>query len=303
MATKRAGLGRGLGALIRELPVKESITVEEKQPASGVAKIPIGQIHQGRWQPRHEFTPESLAELVTSVRTHGVLQPLLLRKTEQGYELIAGERRWRAAREAGLQEVPALVITATDKNSLELALVENLQRENLNILEEAEGYRDLCDKFQMTQEQVSERVGKARVTITNAMRILQLPESVRELIARGLLSTGHAKALLSLEIEEEQELIAKQAVTKGLSVRELEKLVASRLNPPKSRAISQSLPDVHLRELTDRLREHFGTGVKLTPCSTLPNGKKAKGKIEIDYYSNDDLDRLLSLLGFTPDLL
>jgi ParB family chromosome partitioning protein len=232
-----------------------------------------------------------------------VLQPLLVRKVEDRYELIAGERRWRAAQEARLRDVPVLVKDVSDQEALELALIENLQREDLNPIEEAEGYRLLTDKFDMTQEQVAERVGKARATIANALRLLDLPDPVKVMLAEARLSSGHAKVLLGLEIPREQELLAQRTVREGLSVRALENIVAHQKKPArKARARHDDIPGEHIKYLIDQLHRHLGTSVRISSCKTLSNGKKAKGRVEIDFYSSEDLDRLLALLGLTEDL-
>ncbi len=298
MVAKHVGLGRGLGALIKEAPEHTGAEAE-----SGVLQISIDTIRSNPWQPRHNMTPEALEELVSSVRDRGVLQPLLLRKMDEGFDLIAGERRLTAAREAGLKEVPAIVMEVTDQEALELALIENLQREDLNLVEEAEGYRRLCDEFSMTQEDVAQRVGKARASVANALRILNLSDEVKQLIADKKLTAGHAKVLLGLDIAEEQDQLADRTVKQGLSVRALEVIVQKLRKPPRKPSVAHSdIPESHVRYLTDRLHQHLGTGVHLVPCKTMANGRKAKGRIEIDYYSNDDLDRLLSMLGLSEEM-
>ena len=308
MKAKQGGLGRGLGSLFNEFAttaeVKNTETpapVIEPQPFN---KIPVNVIKRNPWQPRHHFTPETLAELVQSVRDHGILQPLLVRKVPDGYELIAGERRLTAAREVGLSEVPAIILEATDQFSLEIALIENLQREDLNIIEEAEGYRLLCDKFGMTQDQAAQRVGKARATVTNALRLLTLPEKLKGLIAAGTISAGHAKVLLGITDPKKQEELAQRAVAEGLSVRALENLInativpAQRTQHGKRRAPpTGDIPASHLRDITERLQRQLGTAVHITPTIKRANGQHSKGKVEIEFYDNDDLDRLLGLLG------
>lgn len=292
-ATK--GLGRGLGALIKdEAPMDTPV-----QPESGITKIPLAAITRNRRQPRHTFDAAALEELTASVREHGVLQPLLVRPNGgDAYELIAGERRLRAATAVGLASIPVIVMNATDGDSLELALIENLQRQNLNIIEEAEGYRELAVEFNLTQEEIADRVGKARASIANALRLLSLPDEVRAMLSDERLSRGHAKALLGLDIEKEQTLIARRAVKEGLSVRSLEKLIQRMKAPPrKPRAATPDLPEPHVLDLSDQLHAYFGTSVRVSPCRTYANGKKGKGSIEIDFFSNDDLDRLLDLIG------
>lgn len=306
MAMKPGGLGRGLGALIKETPPADPATVAPAQPSApgaGARRIPVASLRKSPWQPRHQFDQDALVELAQSVRERGVLQPLLVRRSGAGYELIAGERRLRAAQEAGLADVPVIVMDVSDREALELALVENLQRSDLNLIEEAEGYQALADKFSLTQEDIATRVGKARTTVTNALRLLALPTKVKQLIAERRLSPGHAKALLGLEIAREQELLAQRAVDEGLSVRNVEKIVARvRRGPRKSRADKADIPQEHVHYVLEHLHQKLGTAVRLAPCRTLPNGRKAKGVIEIDFYSPDDLDRILVILGIAGDL-
>ena len=293
------GLGRGLGALIKdEAPADTPVELKE----DGILRVPIDSIARNRRQPRQTFDESALADLTASVKEHGVLQPLLVRPDGNGYELIAGERRLRASTAAGLGKVPVIVINATDGDSLELALIENLQRENLNIIEESEGYRELAVEFNLTQEEIADRVGKARASITNALRLLTLPDEVKAMLADNRLSKGHAKALLGLEIEKEQILIARKAVHEGLSVRNLEKLIQrTKAAPRKPRAAKPDIPASHVSYLSDQLHGHFGTSVRISPCKTYANGKKGKGSIEIDFFSNEDLERVLALLGITSD--
>lgn len=304
MAAKLTGLGRGLGALIKDTtPAAEP--EPQTQPAAapakgGVTRIAISQVRPSPWQPRHIFEPEALTELVSSVRERGVLQPLLVRRMPDHFELIAGERRLRAATEAGLMDVPAIVMDVPDREALEIALVENLQRSDLNMIEEAEGYRALAEKFQMTQEQIATRVGRARPTIANAMRLLDLPDAVKRLVAEKRLSPGHAKALLGLDNPAEIEVLAGRCVGEGLSVRTIENVVArAKRGPRKTRIAKSDIPDQHVRYLVDRLHQHFGTNVRVTPCRTLANGRKTKGVLELDFHSADELDRLLVILGIT----
>jgi ParB family chromosome partitioning protein len=292
----KKGLGRGLGALMKDdSPTQETVV---PPPQNGVQSVAITRITRNRLQPRQMFAEEALADLTASVREHGILQPLLVRPAGDGYELIAGERRLRAATAAGLDSVPVVVMEATDIGSLEIALIENLQRENLNPIEEAEGYRELADGFSLTQEEIALRVGKARASVANAMRLLSLPDEVRAMLADGRLSTGHAKALMALEIPQEQLLTARRVVDEGLSVRALEKLIRRTASSPlRPRAAKPDLPAAHIRYLSEKLHSHFGTSIRIQPCKTFANGKKGKGCIEIDFFSNDDLDRVLNLLG------
>ena len=300
MAAKH-GLGRGLEALIKD---GTPTAAESQKPSAGseIRKLPVQQIRKNTLQPRHEFNPADMAELVESVRLHGVLQPLLVRPAATGYELIAGERRLRAAGEVGLTEVPVIVMHAADALALELALVENLQRKDLNIIEEAEGYQLLADRFGMTQEQIAVRVGKARASVANTLRLLALSAEIKALVVSGQITTGHAKALMGLEIDHERILLARRVVDEGLSVRQLEKLVErARRAPRKARASRSDIPHDHIAYLADRMHAHFGSAVRITPCRTYANGKKGKGTIEVDYYSNDDLDRILAVLGISGE--
>lgn len=297
MATKH-GLGRGLGALLRDGTVSET----REKSGAGIVTVPVEKVRKSAWQPRRTFDEEALAELAESIKERGVIQPLLVRSAGDSYELITGERRLRAAAAAGVTEVPVILMDAAESDALEIALIENLQREDLNVLEEADGYRMLVDKFGLTQEQIAARVGKARASVTNTMRLLGLPPEVKQFVASGQLSAGHAKVLIGLEIGEEQLLYARRAVKESLSVRNLEKLIEkSRRVPRKPRASRDDIPASHISYLSDRLHKHFGTSVRITPCRTLANGKKARGFIEIDFYSNEDLDRILELLGVTEE--
>jgi len=300
MAAKPTGLGRGLGALIQDVPAAQQPAPAAAPVKGGAARLPVALIRRSPWQPRHVFDREALSELVASVRERGVLQPLLVRRSGENFELIAGERRLRAAQEAGLGDVPAIVMEVTDREALEIALVENLQRSDLNLIEEAEGYRALADKFQMTQEQIAVRVGKARPTIANAMRLLDLPDPVKQLVAERKLTPGHAKALLGLDNPREIELLAQRVISEEMPVRTLENIVArTKRGPKKARVEKADIPEQHLRYLVERLHQHFGTHVRISPCRTLANGKKVKGVIELDYHSSDELDRLLVILGVT----
>ena len=324
MAGKRQALGRGIGALIsddtmeknkattkktvakkaatKKAPAKKT-TASAKDAGGGVKNVPVSKVVPSPWQPRTVFDSESLTELVESIKVHGVLQPMLVREVGSKFELIAGERRLRAAQAALLKKVPVIVIEASDEKALEIALIENLQREDLNPIEEAEGYALLQKKFNLTQERVAEQVGKARASIANALRLLELPEGIRKYIAEGLLSVGHAKVLLSLEEDKEKEILARRAIKEGMSVRALEKLVKKLSRPPKKpRAEKSDMPNDYLQTLTDELHQFLGTSVRIAPSKTLTNGKKVKGSLEIDFHDNDELDRLLTIFGYASDL-
>jgi ParB family chromosome partitioning protein len=275
-APKRKALGRGLGALIPQAPPPKPLE----------RTLPLDQIGPNPWQPRVRFDDTKLLELVESIRERGVLQPLLVRRRESGFELVAGERRLRAARLAGLESVPVLVREMTDREVLENALVENLQRDDLSALEEASGYVRLLEEFGLTQEEVAARVGKSRPAVANTIRLLQLPEPVREELRGGRLSAGHARALLALDSPVEQTALARDVVRLGLSVRQLEARIRLRMQP---RSPKRPARDLHLADLEKQLMRSLGTKVRL-----LARGKK--GKIVIEFYSPAELDRLLNQL-------
>ncbi len=303
------GLGRGLDALMgdsaRIIPAPEA----EAAPSapSPLRAVPVSEIRRNPFQPRRRFDPAPLAELVASIRESGVLQPLTVRPSAQGgYELIAGERRLRAAGQAGLTEVPVVVREVTDQEALELALIENLQREDLNPIEEAEGYRRLAEEFSLTQDEVADKVGKSRPAVANALRLLLLPDEVKEMVADGRISTGHAKVLLGLDAARDQIVLARRVVAEGLSVRRLEQVVKSlRRSPTPGRgraAAGSDLPESFLRDLTERLHQALGTKVLVTPCRTLANGRKIRGQVVVEYHSADELGRLMELLGIEETL-
>jgi ParB family chromosome partitioning protein len=288
---KRA-LGRGLSALIPQAaptPPANSKAAAEQAPKNGVLKLPIEAIHRDNAQPRRYFDEAKLAELTESIKTQGILQPVLVRKDGQGYKLIAGERRWRAAQAAGLKEVPALVRDVTEVQAFELALVENLQRSDLNPIEEAEGYQRLLEEFKLTQEQISQRVGKERSTVANALRLLGLPKDVKAMVADGSLSMGHARALLGVPRLPELQALATQVAQQKLSVRDTEKLVQQRRTHKKEGG-KPARQSPQVRSLVEELQRLLGTKVRLTEKG------QGKGTLEVDFFSYDDLDRLLKLL-------
>ncbi len=307
MAEIKRGLGRGLGALMQDSQSRSAAGIDTaknnaKTDGETVKKVPLSKIMKSPLQPRREFDPEALADLVSSVKEHGVLQPLLVRENGKNFEIIAGERRFRASTEAKLEEVPVIIIEADDRKVLEIALIENLQREDLNPIEEAEGYRDLQQKFNLTQAEISKRVGKGRATVANVIRLLELDDFCRQQLSSGTISTGHAKVLLSVENEEERGKLTKRILQEGLSVRALEKIIEDSKRPDKKpRAFKSDLPEAFVNDLSDKLHQHFGTGIRLNPTKTLANGKKTKGSIEIDFYNNEDLHRLLNLFGMTGE--
>tara|TARA_B100000927_G_scaffold291625_1_gene294924 strand:+ start:2670 stop:3575 length:906 start_codon:yes stop_codon:yes gene_type:complete len=301
MTAKQKGLGRGLDSLISSNTKIYDQSSENLQ--KNVSEIVISEIVPSPWQPRKIFDEEPLNDLVLSIKEHGILQPLVVRKTNDKYELVAGERRWRAAQLASLKKVPIVLIEVDDKKALEIALVENLQREDLNPIEEARGYALLKETFNLTQEQVSERVGKGRTTITNALRLLDLSDFIQEKVSLNILSVGHAKVLLKINDLSQQNDIAQNVIKENLSVRALEKIVRRLgLPPKKKRAEKVDIPNEYLKSLTENLHKYLGSSVKIIPSKTLTNGKKIKGSVQIDYYDNDELDRMLQIIGYEEEL-
>ena len=288
--SKTRALGKGLGALIPQL---------EEDDLQNTQEISIEDIETNPYQPRRHFDPESLQELAASIKEHGVLQPLLVRKKDPGYQLIAGERRLRAAKQAGLSTVPVVVKALDDRTVMEIALVENLQREDLNPLEEAEAYQRLITEFNLTQEEVAKAVGKSRPAIANTLRLLNLPEPIQQLVANGQLTMGHARALLSLERSEEQLYISEKIITEKLSVRETEEIVrqtrlsgVSRETPGEEEEKKQKERqkiDPNLQAIIDDMTRLFGTKVRIKK-----NGER--GKIEIEYYSPEEFERITEIL-------
>lgn len=272
-------------------PVKKT----EKQPAADPetsVKVRLSQVVPNQDQPRKDFDEASIAELAESIKQYGVLQPLLVQKKGRYYEIIAGERRWRAAKMAKLKEVPVLIRKFSEQEAMEISLIENIQREDLNAIEEAEAYRKLLEEFHLTQEEVAERVSRSRTAVTNSLRLLKLEEPVRKMLIEGKLSMGHARALLALEIPEQQIRTAGQVSSRGMSVRETEKLVKKLLNPPAVRTEEREDEQVLLayKALEENLQKKTGTRVSIRR-----NGEK--GKIEIEYYSLEDLERITDLIG------
>jgi ParB family chromosome partitioning protein len=280
---QKQALGKGLGALIPDL----SGLNDKERKALGIAEIELDRIVPNEYQPRKTFQDDALKELAASIKEHGVIQPIIVHRIGTNYGLIAGERRWRASRLAGLKTIPALVKEATKRELIEQALIENIQREDLNPLEAAEAYKRLQDEFKLTQEDVAKRVGKERSTVTNFLRLLSLPKEVKHDLAAGNLSMGHAKALLSMDRVRDQMQAALMIVKKGLSVREAEALANKLKNPAKEKK-----PKIghELKSVEDKLRKSLGTKVSVT-------AKAKGGRIVIDYYSAEELDRILEKIG------
>jgi ParB family chromosome partitioning protein len=292
----KAALGKGLGALISAPNAVSGVLrlppLAQPAPGDVVNRVTLDQIVPSPLQPRTEFQTEQLTELMESIREHGIIQPLIVRRVNGKLELIAGERRFRASRELGLKEVPVIVREASDKDVLEMALIENLQREGLNPIEEALAYSRLAKDFSMRQEDIAQRVGKNRATVANTMRLLDLPQNVRDLLVSSKLSTGHAKVLLMLKKQEEQERVALQIITKGLTVRAAEKVIDAILHPPlppKPKPTETEFARA-IEAVEQKLIQHLTTNVSIQHA-------EKKGRIEIDYYGAEDLNRILALLG------
>lgn len=281
----KKGLGKGLGALIPEIEVAEP-------DRKAIREVEVEKVRPNPHQPRKEFDAERMEELAASIREHGVVQPIVVRPGGDGYELVAGERRWRAARLAGLERIPALVREFSDAESMEIALVENLQREDLNPLEEAEAYKALMEKCQLTQEQLASRVGKSRSQVANTLRLLQLGPVAAGEVRAGRLSMGHAKVLLGVDDPAVQDQLALRIVAEGLSVREVEGLLRRKAAPPPKREVDRASLSPDLKAVEGRLREWFGTPVKLTM-------KGDRGRLEITYFGEEGLGRLLEILGLS----
>lgn len=280
---KQSGLGRGLSALL------EDPNLEFTQQKGGISSVPLHKVEPNPLQPRREFDPESLQALADSITAHGMIQPLTVRELPGGYyQIIAGERRWRAARMAGLQEVPILVIEADDRKVMELALVENLQREDLNPMEEAQGYQTLMQDYGLTQAETAERVGKSRPAVANALRLLSLSEDMAELVRNGTLSPGHARALLGIKSEKLRKQAAQRIIALQLSVRQAESLCRN-LEKPKPEDKEAPLAVDYIAECEKTLTRRLGRKVHIV------NGKK-KGRFELEFYGQDDLNRLLFAL-------
>ena len=305
MAVKRNGLGKGLDSLIpnksdkltkpetkknnSEVKVSPAKKVKEDPKASEIL-LKINQVEPNRDQPRKEFDEDALLELADSIKQFGVLQPLLVQKKKDYYEIIAGERRWRAAKLAGLKEVPVLIKSYTDQEIVEISLVENIQRENLNPIEEAMAFKRLLEEFHLKQDEVAERVSKSRTAVTNSMRLLKLSDKVKQMIIDDMISTGHARALLAIEDEEQQYLLATKIFDEKLSVRETEKLVKSLKNPKKE--VKKTTPEHQFiyNDIAEKMKSIMGTKVNINAKA---NGK---GKIEIEYYSEEELERIYDLM-------
>lgn len=299
----RKGLGRGLDAMISETAArpkntakKTSVQVKkqeaEAEKKEAVLTVKMTQIEPNRQQPRKKFDEDSILELAESIRQFGVLQPLLVQKKDDYYEIIAGERRWRASKLAGIKEVPVIIKDFTEQEAVEISLIENIQRENLNPIEEAMAYRRLMDEFHLKQDTIAERVSKSRTAVTNAMRLLKLDAGVQQMLIDEMITTGHARALLALEDKEVQHSAATKVFDEKLSVRETEKLVKELLNPTvkKKEKTENSAEDLIYQKMEEKIKGIIGSKV------AIHRKNKDKGRIEIEYYSQDELERIVELL-------
>ena len=297
MPIKKKGLGKGLDSLIPDNKSMKSVTsektVESKEDAaakSGVQVMKINEVEPNRDQPRKNFDEDALLELSDSIKQFGVLQPLLVRKRKDYYEIIAGERRWRAAKLAGVKEVPVIEKEYTDQEILEIGLIENIQRENLNPNEDAIAYKRLLEEFNLKQDEVAERVSKSRTAVTNSMRLLKLSDKVQQMIIDDMISTGHARALLAIDDPELQYTLANKIFDEKLSVRETEKLVKEIKNPKKPKEKKPVANSFIYQDLEEKMKSVFGTKVSIASKG------KGKGKIEIEYYSDDELEHLFDMM-------
>lgn len=307
---KRTGLGKGLGAIFgdevmesaaeeqeakHQAKSKKAQEPEKKEEDSDIGKelmVKVTSIEPNREQPRKDFNEEAMGELAESMKVYGVLQPLLVQKKGDYYEIIAGERRWRAAKLAGLKEVPVVIREYTKQQTMEIALIENVQREDLNPIEEARAYQRLIQEFELKQEEIAARVGKSRVTVTNSMRLLKLDERVQEMLIQNQITGGHARALLTVEDGELQYKLAGKIIAENLSVREIEKIVKSlskKKNPKEKNVEDESLALI-FRDLEERMKSAMGTKVSIN------RKDKNKGRVEIEYYSESELERIVELI-------
>src|SRR6266850_2119945 len=297
----KPALGRGLGALLGGSPIAKPsspVSIPKAAPPTELAtlsgervqRVALDRIRPCPFQPRKEFPAETLRELADSIKEQGIVQPLIVREQDNYLEIIAGERRWRASQLLGLKDVPVIVREADDRAVLELALIENLQRENLNAIEEAQGYAQLIGQFQLTQEEVATKVGKSRAAVANALRVLKLAPVIQNYIREGRLSIGHAKVILGLASEKQQQLAAERIIKEGLNVRQTEgliaKLQARGMGPGKPNTITPLTQDAHVSNLENRIRERLGTKVHLRYA-------QGKGALEVSFYSDDELERIL----------
>ncbi len=288
----RKALGKGINALIPdfEIGVHEP-GVSDEQGVIQTRELLIDEISPNRFQPRKYFDDDKLEELVTSISENGILQPVVVQKSETGYELVAGERRWRASKKAGLKKIPAMIRQVSDTKALELAIIENIHRQDLNPIEEAEAYKCLAEDFSLTQEMIAEKVGKSRAAIANILRLLKLSRNIQENLILGKLSMGHARALLGLDNTVQMQAMCQEILKQGLTVRQTESKI-NRLKKPEILKLAPSVKkkNIFIRDLQKELERKLGTKVEVNP-------KKTGGKLVVSYYSDDDLERIKSLIG------
>ena len=295
MAVKntKKGLGKGLDSLIPKMEVNEISSKPKRQVSEivekGIMTVKINLVEPNRNQPRKSFDEDALVELSDSIKQYGIIQPLVVQKKDDYYEIIAGERRWRAAKQAGLKEVPVIIKDYSEQEVVEIALIENIQREDLNPIEEAMAYKRLLTEFNLKQDQVAERVSKSRTAVTNSMRLLKLSDEVQQMLIENLITSGHARALLAIEDKKQQIQLATKIMDEKLSVRETEKLIKSILNPKQKKEKEEIENKFIYEDIESKIKEIVGTKVKV---NHKPNGK---GKIEIEYYSNAELERIFDL--------
>ncbi len=293
---KPRGLGKGLDLMIpnvvgEEKEKKEPKVVVKEEKEQGETLVKITKVEPNREQPRKFFDEDALQELADSIKQFGLLQPILVQDRKDYYEIIAGERRWRAAKLAGLKEVPVIIKNYTEQEIVEIALIENIQREDLNPIEEAQAYKKLLTEFNLKQDEVAERVSKSRAAVTNSIRLLKLSDKVQQMVIDDMISTGHARALLAIEDPEQQYIIAQKIFDEKLSVRDIEKLVKDLHKTPKAKKLDDKAMQAIYQDIEEKLKQSLGTKVAISS-----KGKGA-GKIEIEFYSHEDLDRLLEMIG------
>lgn len=286
---KKSGLGKGLSAILSDKYDSQALESLEYSNSSQVVELKIVDVEPNKDQPRKEFDKEKLDELADSISKHGVIQPIIVIKKGSTYQIVAGERRWRASKQAGLKKIPAIVRDYDEIKVMEVALIENLQREDLNPVEEALGYKSLMDNFSLTQDKISERVGKSRSAVANSLRLLNLPEKVLKMLEKGEISTGHAKVILSVSNKNEQVQIAEIVIEKQMTVRETESFIKNKSKTKKPVSKMSAEVKMAIKDMENSFSKFFGTKVKIKET----NGK---GKIEISYYSHDEFERILEIL-------
>ena len=286
---KKSGLGKGLGAILSDKYDSQALDIVPNSDDSQIVELKIVDVETNKDQPRKEFDKEKLDELADSISKHGVIQPIIVTKQGSIYQIVAGERRWRASKQAGLKKIPAIIRNYDEIKIMEVALIENLQRENLNPVEEALGYKSLMETFSLTQDKISERVGKSRSAIANSLRLLNLPDKVLSMLEKGEISTGHAKVILSISNKNEQIQVAELIFERKMSVRETENYIKNKSKTKKSGTSVSSEVKMAIKEMENAFSKYLGTKVKIKDS----NGK---GKIEIAYYSHDEFERLMELL-------